>query len=52
MKIYFVCPSNAFPSGGVKQIYKQVDILNNGGFNAFVLLKNKSKNVKSNQNGL
>lgn len=46
MKIYFICPSNAFPTGGVKQIYKQVDILNNGGFNAFVLLKNKSKNVK------
>lgn len=45
MKIYFICPSNKFPTGGVKQIYKQVDILNNNGFEAYVLLKNKSKKV-------
>ena len=31
--IYFICPRNNFPSGGVKQIYKQVDILNANGFN-------------------
>lgn len=35
--IYFICPRNKFPSGGVKQIYKQVDILNQNGFNAFVI---------------
>lgn len=35
--IYFICPRNNFPSGGVKQIYKQVDILNANGFNAFVV---------------
>lgn len=45
MKIYFICPSNKFPTGGMKQIYKQVDILNNNGFEAYVLLKNKSKNI-------
>ncbi|MCY0978736.1 glycosyltransferase [Chryseobacterium wangxinyae] len=38
-KIYFVCPSNATPTGGVKQIYKMVDILNKNGYDAYVLHK-------------
>lgn len=37
IKLYFVCPDMKTPSGGIKQIYKQVDILNNNGFNACVL---------------
>ena len=46
-KIFFVCPSNAAPTGGVKQIYRQVDILNKLGYDAWLLLKKKSKkNIK------
>lgn len=42
-KIYFVCPSVSVPFGGIKQIYKYVNILNNHGYNATVLLKKKRK---------
>jgi glycosyltransferase involved in cell wall biosynthesis len=42
-KIYFICPQNKFASGGVKQIYKMVEILNNNGFNAVLLLKKNGK---------
>lgn len=35
--IYFICPDEKKNSGGVKQIYRQVDILNKNGFNASVL---------------
>ena len=35
--IYFICPDINKPSGGIKQIYRQVDVLNNNGFNAFIL---------------
>ena len=38
-KIYFICPNNKFASGGVKQIYRQVELLNSNGFNAVVLHK-------------
>lgn len=38
-KIYFICPTNKFASGGVKQIYRQVELLNANGFNAVLLLK-------------
>lgn len=38
-KIYFVCPNNSFASGGVKQIYRQVEILNGNGIEAYVLHK-------------
>ncbi|WKS95601.1 glycosyltransferase [Riemerella columbina] len=46
-KIYFFSPSNLKPTGGVKQIYRQVDILNQLQYDASVLLKKKSK--KANQ---
>ena len=36
-RILFFCPSFDTPIGGVKQIYRQVDVLNELGFNAFVL---------------
>lgn len=35
--IYFLCPDSNKPAGGIKKIYRQVDILNAEGFNAFVL---------------
>lgn len=40
-KIYFLCPDNATATGGVKQLYRQVDILNKNGFNACILHKKK-----------
>lgn len=42
-KIYFICPSNRFASGGVKQIYRQVETLNKNGFEAHLLLKKGKK---------
>ena len=39
MVIYFICPDINKPTGGIKQIYRQVDVLNNNSFNAFVLHK-------------
>lgn len=42
MNLYFFCPENSQPSGGVKQIYRQVDILNNNGFSAFVVHQNEN----------
>lgn len=40
-KIFFVCPEINTPSGGIKQIYRQVDILNKNGFSAFILHENQ-----------
>lgn len=37
--IYFVCPDMRHPIGGIKQMYKQVDLLNQNGFNAYILHK-------------
>jgi glycosyltransferase involved in cell wall biosynthesis len=37
--IYFICPTNKYATGGVKQIYRQVEILNNNGINARILHK-------------
>lgn len=45
-KIYFICPSNKFASGGVKQIYRQVETLNKNGFEAYLLLKKRRKKEK------
>lgn len=42
-KIYFICPSVSVPYGGIKQIYKYVNILNSHGYDAAVLLKKKKK---------
>lgn len=44
-KIYFICPDNKMATGGVKQLYRQVDILNKNGFNACIL--HKKKNFRS-----
>lgn len=38
-KIYFLCPDHNLPAGGIKKIYHQVDLLNNNGFNAYILHK-------------
>ncbi len=40
-RIFFVCPEISSPSGGIKQIYRQVDILNKNNFSAFILHENK-----------
>ncbi len=37
MAIYFYCYDNNEPTGGIKQIYRHVDILNNADMEAFVL---------------
>ncbi|MFC6269221.1 glycosyltransferase [Frigoriflavimonas asaccharolytica] len=42
-KIYFICPSNKFVTGGVKQIYKMVETLNENNFDAVLLLKKNNK---------
>lgn len=43
-KIYFVCPNTTHITGGVKQIYKQVQILNKNGISAYVLLEKEGEN--------
>lgn len=42
-EIFFICPTNSFASGGVKQIYRMVDVLNDNGFNAFVVHKKQHR---------
>lgn len=42
-KIYFICPKNSKPAGGVKQMYRMVDILNRNGFNASIVHKNSQR---------
>lgn len=37
MKIFFLCPDTKIPVGGIKQIYRHVDILDRNGYAAFVL---------------
>lgn len=36
-RIFFISPDINSPTGGIKQLYRQVDVLNKNGFNAFVL---------------
>jgi hypothetical protein len=36
-RLLFICDDFNSPTGGIKQIYRQVDVLNNNGFKAFVL---------------
>jgi glycosyltransferase involved in cell wall biosynthesis len=42
-KIYFVCPNNKHATGGVKQIYRQVETLNKNGFDTYILHKKIGK---------
>jgi hypothetical protein len=37
MNIYYLCPDENAPCGGIMKIYQHVDILNKNGFSAFVL---------------
>jgi glycosyltransferase involved in cell wall biosynthesis len=37
MTIYFGCPDKDYPVGGIRAIYRHVDVLNRNGFDAFVL---------------
>jgi hypothetical protein len=36
-RLYFLCPDKPAPTGGIRMIYRQVDLLNRNGFPAFVL---------------
>jgi len=36
-KIFYYCPDHQTPSGGTRQIYRHVDILNRNGFEAYAL---------------
>ena len=40
-KLYYLCPDNDKPRGGIKVIYEHVDILNDAGFSASVLHNKK-----------
>lgn len=44
--LYFLCPDQKQPTGGVKQIYRQVDVLNKNGFDAKVVHAKKGFRVK------
>ncbi|WP_296314950.1 glycosyltransferase [Winogradskyella sp. UBA3174] len=39
-RLLFVCPDIQQPSGGIKQIYRQVDVLNKNNFEAYILHEN------------
>jgi glycosyltransferase involved in cell wall biosynthesis len=41
--LYFICPHNKFVTGGVKQIYRQVDILNKNNIKAYIVHKKKGQ---------
>lgn len=45
-KIYFVCSDTRRPSGGVKQLFRMVDHLNELGFNAVLVRKSPLKSIK------
>lgn len=38
-RIFFLSPDNKSATGGIKQLYRQVDVLNNNGFEAYILHK-------------
>lgn len=40
-KIYFICTDTKQPIGGIKQLYRQVDILNKNGFDACIVHRKK-----------
>lgn len=42
-KLYFLCPNNEHATGGVKQIYRQVETLRKNGFDAYILHKKQGK---------
>ena len=37
MRIFYLCPDSATPSGGVKQLYRHVELLREEGFNAYIM---------------
>ena len=41
-KIYYLCPDRNIACGGVKILYSHVDILNNNGFDAYILHRRKN----------
>ena len=45
-KIFFVCPDHQKPAGGIKQIYRQVEVLNHNHIKAYVLHGKKPFKIK------
>lgn len=45
-KILYICFDHQKPTGGQKQMYRHVDILNANGFNAYIMHKNKNFRLK------
>lgn len=43
-KLYFICPNNNHITGGVKQIYRQVEFLNKHGIPSYILQEKITKN--------
>ena len=43
-KLYFICPNNNHITGGVKQIYRQVEFLNKYGIPSYILQEKITKN--------
>ncbi len=41
MRIFYLCPDFDLPSGGVKQLYRHVEILRENGYDAYILHSNK-----------
>lgn len=41
MRIFYLCPDCSFPSGGIKRLYAHVEILREGGFDAYIMHTNK-----------
>jgi hypothetical protein len=35
-RIFFITPDINTPTGGIKQLYRQVDVLNKNGFDAYI----------------
>ncbi|MBW2018925.1 MAG: glycosyltransferase [Deltaproteobacteria bacterium] len=48
-KIYFYCPDHKTPSGGIKTLYHHASILNNAGYQAFILHLNEGFNLNWHQ---
>jgi len=41
MQIYVLCPDNDKPSGGIRKLYRHVDVLNKHGFSAWIVHQQK-----------
>src|SRR5205085_12103979 len=44
--IYVICPDDPTPSGGMRKLYRHVDVLNQAGYSAMILHEGNSKGLK------